>query len=304
MSIPDQQADHEVIAGRHASVGGLDIVRVLPTRGRRTVGAWCFVDLMGPDDAIRPDPMEVGPHPHTGLATVTWLLAGEALHHDSLGTEQPLLPGQLNLMTAGRGISHAELSRPDERFRGVQLWVAQPEATRHHDNAFEHHAALPEVDLGAASGRVLVGGLLDATSPARADSPLLGVEVSSTGGVATVPLDPDFEHCIVPLDATVGVSAGTTGGDAEPAGVGDIVLLGEGVDQVEVDAHDGDRWLLLGGEPLDDEIRMWWNFVARTQDELTDAYEAWQARDTDRFGEVEAPIERIEAPRPPWLRTG
>jgi redox-sensitive bicupin YhaK (pirin superfamily) len=245
--------------------------------------------------------MEVGPHPHTGLATVTWLLAGEALHHDSLGTEQPLLPGQLNLMTAGRGIAHAELSRPDERFRGVQLWVAQPEATRAGAHAFEHHAELPEVGLGAASGRVLVGQVGDETSPARTDSPLVGVEVTSTGGTATVALEPDFEHCVIPLDATVGV-AGTTGVTGPtPAGVGDIVLLGAGADHVEVDAHRGDRWLLLGGEPLEDEIRMWWNFVARSQDELTEAYEAWQARDTDRFGEVDAPLERIDAPRPPWL---
>ena len=296
MTVPREQADHEVIAGRTAEVGGLPIVRVLPTRGRRTVGAWCFVDLMGPDDAIRPDPMEVGPHPHTGLSTVTWLLAGEALHHDSLGTEQPLLPGQLNLMTAGNGIAHAELSRPDEAFRGVQLWVAQPEETRFGGNAFEHHAELPEVDLGGGAwGRLLVGELLGAVSPARADTPLVGVEVTGGGGIADVPLDPGFEHCVVPLDARVAVGE-------EVAGVGDIVLLGPEVDEVRVDAHDGDRWLLLGGEPLGEQVRMWWNFVARTTDELSDAYEAWQARDTDRFGEVSAPIERIDAPRPPWLR--
>lgn len=295
MTVPAEQADHEVIAGRTASVGGLDIVRVLPTRGRRTVGAWCFVDLMGPDDAIRPDPMEVGPHPHIGLSTVTWLLAGEALHHDSLGTEQPLRPGQLNLMTAGNGIAHAELSRPDERFRGVQLWVAQPEATRFGDNAFEHHGELPEVDLGGATGRLLVGELLGATSPARADTPLVGVEVTGRDGVADVPLDPAFEHCVVPLDGGVAV------GD-EVADLGDIVLLARGAQEVRVDAHAGERWLLLGGEPLGEEVRMWWNFVARDQDEITAAYEAWQARDTDRFGEVAAPIERIDAPRPPWLR--
>lgn len=294
MTVPAAQAEHDVVAGRRAQVGGLDIVRVLPTRGRRTVGAWCFVDLMGPDDAIRPDPMEVGPHPHTGLSTVTWLLAGEALHHDSLGTEQPLRPGQLNLMTAGNGIAHAELSRPDERFRGVQLWVAQPEGTRFGQSAFEHHASLPEVDLGGAVGRLLVGELLGATSPARADSPLVGVEVTGRDGIADVPLDPAFEHCVVPLDGRVAVGE-------QVAGLGDLVLLAPGAEEVRVDARDGDRWLLLGGEPLGEDIRMWWNFVARTQDELTDAYQAWQARDTDRFGEVQAPIERIDAPRPPWL---
>lgn len=294
MTVPKEHADHEVIAGRTAQVGGLDIVRVLPTRGRRTVGAWCFVDLMGPDDAIRPDPMEVGPHPHIGLSTVTWLLEGEAVHHDSLGTEQSLLPGQLNLMTAGNGIAHAELSQPNERFRGVQLWVAQPDATRFGDNAFEHHAELPEIDLGGAVGRLLVGELLGGVSPARADTPLVGLEVTGGGGIADIPLDPSFEHCVVPLDGEVAVGE-------QVAGLGDIVLLGTEVDDVRVDAADGDRWLLLGGEPLEDDIRMWWNFVARTQEEITEAYESWQARDTDRFGDVPAPLDRIEAPRPPWI---
>lgn len=296
MTVPREHADHDVIRGREASVGGMDIVRVLPTRGRRTVGAWCFVDLMGPDDTIRPDPMEVGPHPHIGLSTVTWLLTGEAVHTDSLGTEQPLRPGQLNWMTAGNGIAHAELSRPQTAFRGVQLWVAQPEETRFGPNSFEHHAELPEVDLGGATGRLLVGELLGATSPARADTPLVGVEVTGGGRVADVPLDPDFEHCVVPLDGDVAVGE-------EVAGLGDIMLLARGTDEVGVDAQPGDRWLLLGGEPLGEDVRMWWNFVARTQDEITSAYEAWQARDTDRFGDVPSDLDRIDAPRPPWLRS-
>ena len=295
MTVPKEHADHDVIRGREATVGGMDIVRVLPTRGRRTVGAWCFVDLMGPDDTIRPDPMEVGPHPHIGLSTVTWLLTGEAVHTDSLGTEQPLRPGQLNWMTAGNGIAHAELSQPQTAFRGVQLWVAQPDGTRTGPSSFEHHAELPEVDLGGASGRLLVGELLGATSPARADTPLVGVEVTGRGSVAEVPLDPGFEHCVAPLDGDVAVGE-------EVAGLGDILLLGEGTDELRVDARDGDRLLLLGGAPLGEDVRMWWNFVARTQDEITDAYEAWQARDTGRFGDVPSQLDRIDAPRPPWLR--
>lgn len=299
MTVHPERADHEVIAGRPASVGGLDIVRVLPTRGRRTVGAWCFVDLMGPDDAIRPDPMEVGPHPHTGLSTVTWLLAGEALHHDSLGTEQPLRPGQLNLMTAGHGIAHAELSRPDERFRGVQLWVALPETTRHDAPAFEHYAELPEVALGGGVARLLVGGLADGddpvTSPARADSPLIGAEVTAVDdGVVDLPLRSSFEHCVVPLDGELAVVDTV-------ASVGDIVLVAPEQQDVQVAARPGDRWLLLGGEPLTDEIRMWWNFVARTNEEISEARRAWQARD-DRFGEVAGPLARIDAPSPPWER--
>lgn len=295
MSIPAEQAEHQVIAGRHATVGGLPIVRVLPTRGRRTVGAWCFVDLMGPDDVIRPHPMEVGPHPHTGLATVTWLLAGEAVHHDSLGTEQLLRPGQLNLMSAGEGVSHAEIGRPDERFRGVQLWVAQPESTRHGAAGFEHHGELPAVDVDGATVRVLVGNLAGEESPARTDTPLVGAEVTARDD-RPVDLDlvPGFEHCVVPLDGRLAV------GD-EVAAVGDVVILGDGREHVRVDAPPGERWLLLGGEPLDGPIRMWWNFVARDQEELTAAFRAWQRRDTDRFGTVDAPLPRIDAPTPPWL---
>lgn len=296
MTVPADQADHEVIAGRTASVGGLDIVRVLPTRGRRTVGAWCFVDLMGPDDAIRPDPMEVGPHPHIGLSTVTWLLAGEAVHHDSLGTEQALLPGQLNLMTAGGGIAHAEISVPDQRFRGVQLWVAQPEGTRHGEPAFEHHGELPEVDLDGGVARVLVGSVGQATSPARTDTGLVGAEITAVDdGLAHVDLDPGFEHCVVPLDGRLAVGE-------QVADVGDIVLLDVARDHVRVDAPAGDRWLLLGGEPLGEPVRMWWNFVARSQQEITEAWAAWRDHDEDRYGRVEAPVDRIDAPVPPWVR--
>ena len=199
-------------------------------------------------------------------------------------------------MTAGEGISHAELSRPDEAFRGVQLWVAQPEATRHGEAAFEHHGALPEAELGGATARLLVGELAGESSPARADTPRVGAEVTPVdGGVVDLDLDPGFEHCVVPLDGRVAV------GGEDVADVGDIVLLAPGSDHLRVDATAGERWLLLGGEPLGEDITMWWNFVARDRDEITAAYRAWQARD-DRFGDVDAPLDRIEAPAPPWLR--
>src|SRR5690606_33874324 len=126
---------------RTTEVGGLSVRRALPRRGRRTVGAWCFVDHFGPSDGEAR--MLVGPHPHIGLSTVTWLVDGEVLHRDSLGTEQPIRPGQLNLMTAGHGVPHAEESGPVPRLHGAQLWVAQPDATRTGPPAFEHHAELP-----------------------------------------------------------------------------------------------------------------------------------------------------------------
>jgi quercetin 2,3-dioxygenase len=309
----DQPADAlapiEVREGRQADVSGLAVTRVLPTKGRRTVGAWCFLDLMGPVDMDDPDPMEVGPHPHIGLSTVTWLIEGEALHTDSLGTEQVIRPGQLNLMTAGAGISHAELAaRPP--FRGAQLWVAQPEATRHGAAAFEHHAALPVVELagdgvggtgtgaggaGGAHGSLLIGALAGAVSPARADSALLGADLVLRPGRTVIPLDPRFEHALAPLDGSVKVGG-------EVVEVGWLALVPAGADELPLEVRDGGgRVLLLGGEPLGEPVAMWWNFVARDRDELTQAWQDWNAR-TERFGHVASPLARIEAPPPPWVR--
>jgi quercetin 2,3-dioxygenase len=285
----------ELREGRRTEVGGLPVARVLPTKGRRTVGAWCFVDLAGPADAQEPDPMEVGPHPHIGLSTVTWLLEGEAVHTDSLGTEQVIRPGQLNLMTAGHGIGHAELAA-EPPFRAVQLWIAQPEATRHGDRAFEHHAELPQVELdGGGSAAVLAGSFAGATSPARTDTPLVGLEVQPGRGVRTLELEAGFEHALVPLDGRIEVE----GEVVEP---GWLALLPGGREQLHVDADRADsRYLLLGGEPLGERIAMWWNFVARDQDELSAAFRAWEERDEDRFPPVPSSLARAEAPRPPWL---
>jgi quercetin 2,3-dioxygenase len=292
----------EVREGRRADVGGLDVVRVLPTKGRRTVGAWCFVDLLGPVDMDDPDPLEVGPHPHIGLSTVTWLLEGEALHTDSLGTEQVIRAGQLNLMTAGHGISHAELAAHPP-FRGAQLWVAQPEGTRHGASAFEHHAELPRVELAGSGGTseatLLIGGLVGGhggiRSPARADTPLVGADVLLAPGATNVPLDAAFEHAVAPIDAPVLVG----GHVVEP---GSLALVPTGLDEVVLTVRAGGaRILLLGGEPLDSPVVMWWNFVARDRDEITDAWRSWNAYD-ERFGTVASPLDRIEAPAPPWVR--
>ena len=283
----------EAREGRATSVGGLDVRRVLPTKGRRTVGAWCFVDLIGPADAEQPDPMEVGPHPHIGLSTVTWLLEGEALHSDSLGTEQVIRAGQLNLMTAGHGIAHAELAaRPP--FRGVQMWLAQPEATRHGASAFEHHGDLPRAELDTGTGLVFAGSFGEATSPARADTPVVGVDLTLRRGATGLPTTATFEHAVIPLDGRVKVGP-------EVIDPGWVALVPQGVQEVPIETEgDGARVLLLGGEPLGERVAMWWNFVARDRDELEAAWRDWQAR-TDRFGTVASSLERIEAPRPPWV---
>ncbi|MPZ72756.1 MAG: pirin family protein [Nitriliruptorales bacterium] len=271
----------------------MNVTRVLPTKGRRTVGPWCFVDLMGPVDAEEPDPMEVGPHPHIGLSTVTWLLEGEALHNDSLGSEQVIRPGQLNWMTAGHGIAHAELAaRPP--FRGVQMWVAQPEETRHGPSSFVHHAQLPHVELDHAQGWLFAGTFGGAASPPPSDTPLVGLDLTLRRGTSVLPTAGTFEHALVPLDGPVKVGPEVV----EP---GWLALVPPGIDELPLETRDdGGRLLLLGGEPLGERIEMWWNFVARDKTEIEAAWREWRDH-TDRFGHVTSPLERIEAPIPPWV---
>ena len=284
MSGPVSPADFEVHESRTTDVGGITVRRALPKRQRRTIGAWCFLDHMGPSEVT----MAVGPHPHTGLHTVTWLLEGEALHRDSLGTEQPIRPGQLNLMTAGRGVSHAEEGRSD-RVHGVQLWVAQPDATRHGDPAFEHHGELPVAELDGVTATVLIGALAGAASPARADTPLVGVELA-VHGEATVPLAAAFEHGIVALDGPIAV------GD-EVVRPGHLAFLGQERDELPVAPVDGPaRALLVGGEPFGPPPLMWWNFVGRSWDEIDEAALEWNGGTTDRFGDPGSPLDRIAAP--------
>lgn len=281
----------EAREGRRTSVGGMDVARVLPTKGRRTVGAWCFVDLMGPVDAEKPDPMEVGPHPHIGLSTVTWLLEGEALHNDSLGTEQVIRAAQLNWMTAGHGIAHAELAAKPP-FRGVQMWVAQPEETRHGPSSFVHHPDLPQMAFDNAEARLFAGAFAGATSPARADTPLVGLDLEVRGRTV-LPTDATFEHAVVPLDGSVRVGPEVV----EP---GWLALIPAGVDELPLETNGVGRFLLLGGVPLGERVEMWWNFVARDKAEIEAAWRDWQDR-TDRFGEVASKLQRIDAPRPPWV---
>jgi redox-sensitive bicupin YhaK (pirin superfamily) len=272
---------------REVELGGMRVRRALPKRQRRTIGAWCFLDHMGPADVA----MAIRPHPHTGLQTVTWLLEGEALHRDSLGTEQPIRPGQLNLMTAGRGVSHAEegTGRAD-RVHGVQLWVALPDDTRHGEPGFEHHAELPVVELGPLTATVLLGSVAAATSPGRTDSPLVGADLALPAGDATLPLDPSFEHGLVVTEGVLGV-------DGEVVAPGALAYLGDGRDELRVEALDGPvRALLVGGAPFGPPPLMWWNFVARTWDEIDDARADWNAAGTDRFGDPGSPLDRIPAP--------
>lgn len=292
----------EVREGRQTRIGDLGILRVLPTKNRRLVGPWCFVDLMQADDVDRPPPLEIGPHPHIGLATVTWLFAGTALHSDSLGTEQLIRPGQLNLMTSGHGIAHAEEGMDtgetltDTPIMGVQMWLAQPDATRTGDSRFQHVETLPEVEVGPSRGSVFVGRLDGAASPATVDHPAIGLDLI-LGGPTEVPLDPAFEHGVVPIDRPVMI-------EEEVAEPGSLALVPPGRDRLRLTARSHPaRVMLLGGKPLGETVKMWWNFVARTEDEITEAWRDWQGGNDDRFGPVPSDLPRIDAPRPPWLRS-
>jgi quercetin 2,3-dioxygenase len=284
----------EVGDSRESEVGSVRVRRALPRRRRRTVGPWCFADHMGPVQVTETSGLDVGPHPHTGLHTVTWLLSGRVLHRDSLGTEQLIAPGQLNLMTAGRGVAHSEEATRSFRgtLQGVQLWVAQPDSTRFGRPAFAHHAELPGVELDRSELTVLAGTLAGVTSPARQDSPLVGVDAVLHPGRSTWPLRTDFEHGLVVLSGTVAV-------DGQPVAEGRFGYLGRGRDELALTATEQARVLLLGGEPFVGPILIWWNFVARTRAEITAAYEQWRAEDS-RFGEVRSPLDRIPAPAPPW----
>jgi len=280
---------------RVAAVGAIQVRRALPNRGRRTVGAWCFADHFGPleaDESHRPD---IGPHPHMGLQTVTWLLDGELLHRDSLGSEQMIRPGQLNLMTAGHGVAHAEEATNGYRgpIHGVQLWVAQPGATRDGGPAFEHHPELPHIELINCDATVLVGEMSGSASPARRDTQHVGVDLNLRGPTA-VPLEPAFEYALIVLDGAVSLE----GTNATP---GHLVYLGSGRDELAVWSDREGRVLLLGGSPFEERLLMWWNFVARSRDEIDRGYHDWTI-DSGRFGRVASSLPRIEADRPIWMQ--
>jgi redox-sensitive bicupin YhaK (pirin superfamily) len=276
-------------------VSGLPVHRSLPQRGRRMVGAWCFLDRFGPTEVSVDRTMMVGPHPHIGLHTVTWLLEGEVLHSDSLGNEQIIRPGQLNLMTSGRGIAHAEDGRAQTSgsINGVQLWVAQSEPTRHLSSSFVHCAELPRVERPNGAVTVLLGEFGSTCSPARVDSPLIGLDIVGDGSFELA-LDPSFEYAVAMLEGSARF------GELRLA-PNQFAYLAEGQDGIELIFDGRSRLLLLGGQPFGEEIAMWWNFVARAQSELAEAYEEWQAGN-ERFGPVNSSLRRANAPRPFWAR--
>ena len=343
--------DVEIVAARDVPLGGprgMTVRRTLPSKARSMVGAFCFVDHYGPDDVAATGGMDVPPHPHTGLQTVTWLFEGRVLHRDALGSVQEIAPGQLNLMTAGAGICHSEQATPglfptNGTLHGVQLWTALPSGTRDGERAFEHVADLPsfvvhdaseraeaasgEAAIGeaasgeaasgeAASGRhrarsvgpreaglvrVFMGSLGGVTSPARADTPLVAAQLDLAPGVVVrLDVEESFEHAVL-----VDRGALRLEGASVPVASLGYVPLGRST----LELRTGDepvRAVLIGGEPFEEQVLMWWNFVGRTHEEVVEARRLWQdavaggAEGEARFGRVTgyagAPLPAPELP--------
>ncbi|MFF9472044.1 pirin family protein [Streptomyces roseolus] len=285
----------ELLSPRHVRLGeSTEVRRLLPNLGRRMVGAWVFVDHYGPDDIADEPGMQVPPHPHMGLQTVSWLHEGEVLHRDSTGSLQTIRPRELGLMTSGRAISHSEESpRTHARLlHGAQLWVALPDAHRHVDPHFQHHADLPRVTAPGLTATVVLGSLDGATSPGTTYTPLVGADLALAAGTETeLPLDPDFEYAVLAMSGEAHV-------DDVPVLPGSMLYLGCGRTHLPLRASSDAALMLLGGEPFEEEIVMWWNFVGRTDDEIRKAREDWMA--TDRFGEVKGyDGDRLDAPEVP-----
>lgn len=281
--------------GRPTQLNELPIWRALPARGRRTIGPWCFLDRYGPLSFSDAKPMDVAPHPHIGIQTVSWLVEGEIVHHDSLGFEAPLRAGGVNVMTSGRGIAHSEKTprRNGGRLNGVQLWVAMPDADRNGEPGLEHIAEVPVVEYS--------GGLARVFTPRRTFSPMIGADVEvHARETLTLPLEAAFEHGLYLLDGDAIVDG------EQPLAINTLYDLGIGRSEIAIATRDGARLLLIGGTPFGEQLLMWWNFVARTPEEIIAARTAWQD-EAERFGIVRGyagpripapPLVKFAAPNP------
>ncbi|MGW3071337.1 pirin family protein [Kitasatospora sp. NPDC001132] len=292
----------EVLPARDVPLGGpraMTVRRTLPQRSRTTIGAWCFVDHYGPDDVATTGGMDVAPHPHTGLQTVSWLFTGEIEHRDSLGVHAYVRPGEVNLMTSGRGIAHSEVSTPATTvLHGVQLWVALPEEHRHTGRDFHHHVPAP-VALDGGEARVFLGSLAGDTSPVPTFTPLLGAELTvRPHTTVTLDVDPAFEHGLLVDSGEIRL----LDTPLHPADLGYVAPGRHTLTLTNTAATDA-RLVLLGGTPFEERIVMWWNFIGRSHEDITRAREEWMSSaNPDRFGAVEGyPGDRLPAPELPGI---
>ncbi|MFZ0530261.1 MAG: pirin family protein [Propionicimonas sp.] len=279
--VPDP-AHVQIVEPKDVQLGGADALKVrrtLPSLRRSFVGAWCFADHYGPEQGIC---MDVPPHPHTGLQTVSWLFDGEIEHRDSGGVHAMVRPGEVNLMTSGHGIAHSEVSTPErDLLHGVQLWVVLPEASKDLVREFQHHVPAT-LDERGVRARVLIGSLGGASSPVHTQTPLLGAEVIlDPGSTWELAVDPGFEHGVLVDTGQVdfdGVRLDSSVLGVRDAGLGHLRLTNP------TDAPA--RVMLLGGEPFDEGVVMWWNFIGRSHDDIVRLRTEWNEAPEDRFGRV------------------
>lgn len=283
----------EAYPNRETRLGDLLISRALPIRTRRMVGPWCFLDRFGPLTFEDKKPLNVPPHPHIGLQTVSWLLEGEALHTDSLNSEATISQGGVNVMTAGKGIAHAEETpiKNSGKLSGVQLWVALPDEHRNCAPSFTSVAQVPIIETKGGLIQLFAGNFDNIPAPAPYHSEILGIEIRvHPHQTMTLSLNPQFEHAALLLE-------GVCSFEDQSLSKSTLYYLGICREALEITSSTGCRLLLIGGLPFPEKILMWWNFVARTPEEILQAREDWEAN--RRFGEVKnSGLERLAAPAP------
>ncbi|GAA4523279.1 pirin family protein [Brachybacterium paraconglomeratum] len=322
--------DFVLLAPREVPLGGprgMTVHRTLPARATSLIGAWCFVDHFGPDDVSTGGGMQVARHPHTGLATVSWLFDGAITHRDSLGSHALVRPGDVDMMVAGSGITHSEFSALDTTIlHGIQLWYALPDRTRYGVQRFEvstppvigNDDARARVGLGSFRGELEDGTVLEDRSATETDTPLSMVQLDlRAGSTLRIALDPGHEYGLLvdrgaaqltavgpTADAEAGSAARPavdaassdegplTGDRSARAAERELLVLPDGATVLEIRAEEGEdlRAMLLGGEPLGEDILMWWNFVGRSHEEIVEFRARYQAEIGAEGTLAEAPI--------------
>ncbi|MGO3860062.1 MAG: pirin family protein [Neisseriaceae bacterium] len=275
----------QLISVRRAVLGdGLSIDRAIPSRALRNIGAWCFLDHLGPVQVKKGQGgIDVGPHPHIGLQTFTWMIKGHIWHQDSLGFKQLIAPKQVNLMTSGEGIVHTEetpADTGDELLHSVQLWIALPEGHKDMAPAFEHYPELPQFQHDGVDMILLVGELLGHASPVRLHSALLATELyASEAKTVHLPLQPEFEYGVMVLEGQADV------GEAHGLDNQTLAYFPAGGEALTLSLAANARVFVVAGEPLNQSPLLWWNFVADDHETVAQAREDW-ASGAPRFGEV------------------
>lgn len=266
----------QIITPATHDLGAFEVRRTLPSKARTMVGPFIFVDQFGPAHFDIGTGMDVRPHPHINLATVTYLFEGAIDHRDSLGTFATIRPGALNLMTAGRGIVHSERTPPDERaagspISGMQTWLALPDGKEEMDPAFEHVAKddLPLIETGDVSARVIMGSLWGVTAPTTQHSETIYADILMNKG-ATIPIDPDADERAI----LVALGSATLDGDALERHSLYVLKPGQAM---TLRAESDCRVMLLGGEAFDTPRHVWWNFVSSSRDRINQAKADWKA---------------------------